>query len=100
MQVASGPIRYDERKQASFTAGQETYVLSNSYSDTKIESTVRYLGIEVDDALAIAEQVDCLNSLGRAGRPLPTGFVRITGQEAELPQQNDLEDCQVLFCDQ
>jgi integrase len=25
---------------------------------TKIESTVRYLGIEVDDVLAIAEQVD------------------------------------------
>jgi hypothetical protein len=25
---------------------------------TKIESTVRYLGIEVDDALAIAERVD------------------------------------------
>jgi hypothetical protein len=25
---------------------------------TKIDSTVRYLGIEVDDALAIAEQVD------------------------------------------
>jgi hypothetical protein len=25
---------------------------------TKIESTVRYLGIEIDDALAIAEQVD------------------------------------------
>ena len=25
---------------------------------TKIESTVRYLGIEVDDAAAIAEQVD------------------------------------------
>jgi len=24
----------------------------------KIESTVRYLGMEVDDALAIAEQVD------------------------------------------
>jgi integrase len=24
----------------------------------KIESTVRYLGIEVDDALSIAEQVD------------------------------------------
>jgi hypothetical protein len=24
----------------------------------KIESTVRYLGIEVDDALAIAEQVE------------------------------------------
>jgi site-specific recombinase XerC len=25
---------------------------------TKIESTVRYLGIEVEDALAIAEQID------------------------------------------
>jgi hypothetical protein len=25
---------------------------------TKVESTVRYLGIEVDDALAIAEQVN------------------------------------------
>jgi site-specific recombinase XerC len=25
---------------------------------TKIESTVRYLGIDVDDALAIAEQVE------------------------------------------
>jgi hypothetical protein len=25
---------------------------------TCIESTIRYLGIEVDDALAIAEQVD------------------------------------------
>ncbi len=25
---------------------------------SKIESTVRYLGIEVDDALAIAEQIE------------------------------------------
>jgi hypothetical protein len=25
---------------------------------TKTETTIRYLGIEVDDALAIAEQVD------------------------------------------
>jgi len=33
--------------------------LSSFCLDTpKIESTVRYLGIEVDDALAIAEQVD------------------------------------------
>ena len=29
---------------------------------TKIESTVRYLGIEVDDALAIAEEVDVGNT--------------------------------------
>jgi hypothetical protein len=33
----------------------------------KIESTVRYLGIEVDDALAIAEQIDV-----RATRAEPT----------------------------
>lgn len=25
---------------------------------TKVESTVRYLGIEVDDALAVAKQID------------------------------------------
>lgn len=25
---------------------------------TKIESTVRYLGVEVDDALALSEQID------------------------------------------
>jgi integrase len=30
----------------------------NLRADSKIESTVRYLGIEVDDALAIAEQID------------------------------------------
>ena len=29
---------------------------------TRIESTVRYLGIEIDDALAIAEQVDVRNT--------------------------------------
>ena len=31
---------------------------SDNGSNTKIESTVRYLGIEVDDAIAIVEQVD------------------------------------------
>jgi hypothetical protein len=28
------------------------------FSQTKLASTVRYIGIEVDDALAISEQVD------------------------------------------
>jgi hypothetical protein len=32
--------------------------ISEILGPTKIESTVRYLGIEVDDALAIAERVD------------------------------------------
>ena len=43
---------------------------------TKLESTVRYLGIEVDDALAISEQVELqaemMRGLAVAGpRPLP-----------------------------
>jgi site-specific recombinase XerC len=36
---------------------------------TKLESTVRYLGIEVDDALHIAEQIE-LQSSNPAARPL------------------------------
>ena len=32
--------------------------LFNWAIDTKLESTVRYLGIEVDDALAMAEQTE------------------------------------------
>jgi integrase len=36
---------------------------------TKIESTVRYLGIEVDDALSIAEQV--AEAPGQSGHALP-----------------------------
>jgi hypothetical protein len=31
---------------------------SRSYWGTKLESTVRYLGIEVDDALEISEQTE------------------------------------------
>ena len=34
------------------------WIASSVLGHRKIESTVRYLGIEVDDALAIAEQVD------------------------------------------
>jgi site-specific recombinase XerD len=33
-------------------------VLQLLLGHTKIESTVSYLGIEVDDALAVAEQID------------------------------------------
>jgi hypothetical protein len=44
----------------------------------KIESTVRYLGIEVDDALAISEQVDvCLKYPGRADLRCPSVYVRV-----------------------
>jgi hypothetical protein len=72
-QSAAGPMALiDERGRAvsKYTmlanAGGLTLCLSQTsifavqllLGHTKIESTVRYLGIEVDDALAIAEQVD------------------------------------------
>jgi integrase len=42
---------------------------------TKVESTVRYLGIEVDDALAIAEQVDVERIC--SARPLNRGLCQM-----------------------
>ena len=33
---------------------------------TRIESTVRYLGVEVDDALEIGEKIDCCRALPAA----------------------------------
>jgi hypothetical protein len=38
---------------------------------SRIESTVRYLGIEVDDALSTAEQVDVCEVPGQSGPALP-----------------------------
>jgi integrase len=52
------------------------FVLDHS----KIESTVRYLGIEVDDALAIAEQGRRLKSPGRADPPCPSNAGKIVPQ--------------------
>jgi hypothetical protein len=50
--------------------------------DTKIESTVRYLGIEVDDALAIAEHVSEIP--GQSGHALPSSNRRfVPGTEVE-----------------
>ncbi len=44
----------------------------------KIESTVRYLGVEVDDALEIAEQTDVRASRAAASRSRsPIGNTRI-----------------------
>ena len=45
---------------------------------SKIESTVRYLGVDVEDALTLAERTMCDQYVGftaiwvRAGRPFPT----------------------------
>jgi hypothetical protein len=47
---------------------------------TKIESTVRYLGIEVDDALATRRAGGCLKYLGRADMLCPTFHVRLVPQ--------------------
>jgi hypothetical protein len=42
----------------SFSDVGDAYYDSWLLGHTKLESTVRYLGIEVDDALALAEQTD------------------------------------------
>jgi len=53
-----------------------------SLGRTKIEGTVRYLGIEVDDALAIGEQVD-VNYQGRANM-LCRRPSAVSGQQGEF----------------
>jgi hypothetical protein len=53
----------------SFNEIKEADYESRLLGHTKIESTVRYLGIEVDDALAIAEQVDVIP--GQSEHALP-----------------------------
>jgi hypothetical protein len=57
-----------------------------SLGHTKIEGTVRYPGIEVDDALAIGEQVD-VNYQGRADMLCPSASVA-SGQQASSKQEN------------
>ncbi|MFK4501355.1 hypothetical protein ABIF86_005646 [Bradyrhizobium japonicum] len=46
-----------------------------SLGHTKIEGTMRYLGIEVDDVLAIGEQVG-VNDQGRADMLCPSAISR------------------------
>ena len=58
-QACSALIRYAEPRPHSFTvATGNLRAVQLLLGHKKIESTVRYLGIEVDDALAIAEQID------------------------------------------
>jgi hypothetical protein len=51
---------------------------------TKIESTVRYLGLEVDDALSIAEEVDLGWTLGGASSFRPNGPPRAHTAELSM----------------
>jgi len=56
---------------------------------TKIESTVRYLGIEVDDALAIAEQVDiCLYRAEIVGSARPFPAFRFSSHKSSRRQSS------------
>ena len=55
----SGPTHCDAQKRPLiYRRTGNLRAVQRLLGHTKIESTVRYLGIEVDDALAIAEQVD------------------------------------------
>src|SRR6516165_3837761 len=57
-QAYSAHIRYAEPRPHSFTVAPTTCAVQLLLGHKKIESTVGYLGIEVDDALATAEQID------------------------------------------
>ena len=53
------PIPCGAPKRPLSTSAPRICGLFSCYSEhTKLESTVRYLGIEVDDALEIAEQIE------------------------------------------
>ena len=60
--VGSAPIRdaltSEDKGNADYWRTGNLRAVQLLLGHTKIESTVRYLGIDVDDALAIAEQVD------------------------------------------
>lgn len=59
---------------------------SIAFGSHEIESTVRYIGIEVDDALAIAEQVDVLKWRDGADElsPLFKGQLRVKSGHGAL----------------
>ena len=51
-------FRLDQRRSLNHLFARRSNDLLMSHMGQKAALTVRYLGIEVDDALAIAEQVD------------------------------------------
>ena len=55
--------------------------------DSKIESTVRYLGIEVDDAIEIAEKIDI--SLTRSLHQRTWSAMKITSTTLQLSSSAD-----------
>jgi hypothetical protein len=56
--TSSVPIRFAEKATLIYRRTGNLRVVQLLLRHRKIESTVRYHGIEVDDALAMAEQVD------------------------------------------
>ena len=54
----SAGTRYDARRRCQYRHGGNPPAAILLLGHSKIESTVRYLGIEVDDAIEIAEKID------------------------------------------
>jgi len=57
-QAVDDYLKVSRKKPGEFRRTGNLRAVQLLLGHTKIESTVRYLGIDVDDALAIAEQVD------------------------------------------
>ena len=53
-----GRIRFDAPRRLDLPANQELKAIQLLLGHTKLESIVRYLGIEVDDALEMAEHTE------------------------------------------
>jgi hypothetical protein len=63
---------------------------STPFGHTRIENMVRYLGIDIDDALEISEQLGRADGSRAARRFLPT-HVRFSGRFRELSgRRNDM----------
>lgn len=54
----TGRIRCDQKASLIYRRTRNLRAVQLLLGHTKLESTVRYLGIEVDDALEIAEQTE------------------------------------------
>jgi len=57
-EIVRDPFAETDEGDPDLSAHRQPTAVQLLLGHTKIESTVRYLGIEVDDAIAIAEQVD------------------------------------------
>jgi hypothetical protein len=63
------------------------------FGQTKVESTVKHLGIEVDDALALAEQIDAEHQAERSRSAHQCRALLAMSRPAHAQDDNPLGGC-------